>query len=719
MPDITIFKATYSGIPVYEMMCKGVAVMRRRSDGWMNATQILKVAGFDKPQRTRILEREVQKGEHEKVQGGYGKYQGTWIPLPRGLELSQAHGCEDLLRPLIDFQPEANSPPLAPKHLVAAQGTKPNSRRGGADGHGSSINTRSSRKNQPTAADGSDIETLSARGSEDGTMTPSPSEASSSSRTPSPIRSSPVPSTVATNGVDEDYRSPPPENHRKRKQRVSNDIHEYDAPSENGAHDPSTYGDQILEYFISDTNQIPHILITPPLDFDPNMAIDDDGHTALHWASAMGRVRIVKLLLTAGADIFKVNKAGQTALMRSVMFANNYDVRKFPELYELLHRSTLNIDNSNRTVFHHIVDVAMTKGKTHAARYYMETVLTRLADFPRELEDIINFQDEDGETALTMAARCRSKRLVKLLIDNGANPKIANRDGKTTEDYILEDERFRSSPVLPSRALGMSFRNAQAGFPPTGAPPYYSFGPMNGDRPPLHHSSTGQKAATRCVNDATMMLDSLAGAFDQELRDKERDLNQANALLGNIQAEILESQRSVAHLRNQAQGLPQAKQRLGTLEEELRMKMGKRYRLGWEKWLKDEEERERAIRDVNGGQLEPSPTDEDVSDLLALHGDVPMDPEALKTECEKLRAELAVYKKRRKEKFDDLVKLQAEAGTGGRMADYRRLIGAGCGGVPPGEVDNVLGMLLETLESEEPSSSSMAWSSAPRQGAQS
>lgn len=50
--------------------------MRRKSDGWLNATQILKVAGFDKPQRTRVLEREVQKGTHEKVQGGYGKYQG-------------------------------------------------------------------------------------------------------------------------------------------------------------------------------------------------------------------------------------------------------------------------------------------------------------------------------------------------------------------------------------------------------------------------------------------------------------------------------------------------------------------------------------------------------------------------------------------------------------------------------------------------------------------
>ena len=50
--------------------------MRRRVDDYINATHILKCAGFDKPARTRILEREVQKGVHEKVQGGYGKYQG-------------------------------------------------------------------------------------------------------------------------------------------------------------------------------------------------------------------------------------------------------------------------------------------------------------------------------------------------------------------------------------------------------------------------------------------------------------------------------------------------------------------------------------------------------------------------------------------------------------------------------------------------------------------
>ncbi|KAJ3790668.1 transcription factor [Lentinula aff. detonsa] len=727
MPDPQIFKATYSGIPVYEMMCKGVAVMRRRSDAWLNATQILKVAGFDKPQRTRVLEREVQKGEHEKVQGGYGKYQGTWIPLERGLSLAKQYNCDALLRPIIDFQPAAKSPPLAPKHLVSATAPRP-ARRAGGDGSGASINTRSSRRQAhqeiDQASEGQD--TLSVVGTEDGSMSPSPSEASSSSRTPSPINS---PGPHSSNGV---------QSSRKRRRQVDDHFDRYD--DENLPNDARAYGDQILEYFISDTNQVPGILINPPIDFDPNMAIDDDGHTSLHWACAMGRLRIVKLLLTAGADVFKVNKAGQTPLMRSVMFANNYDVRKFPELYELLHRSTLNIDNYNRTVFHHVVDVAMSKGKTHAARYYMETILTRLADYPRELADVINFQDEDGETALTMAARCRSKRLVKLLIDHGADPKIVNNDGKSTEDYILEDERFRSSPVPPSRAMSMSFRNAQAAFPSDNSTTSYSFTPFNDHRPPLHHSVAGQRASTRCVNDMTSMLDSLAASFDQELRDKERDTTQAHALLTNIQGEILESQRAVGHLQRIAEGMGGTRQSLNGLEKVLNERMGRRCRMGWEKWVRDEEMRERRIREATGGNLELTPdtatftvddgppgeapllnndriaakrnsnptqtVDETVSDLVVLHDNIPIDPETLQSACDGLREEIGAHRKRRKVIFDELVEFQAEAGTKGRMKDYRRLIGAGCGGIPPSEVDGVLGMLLETLESEDPSSKS-------------
>ena len=80
-----------------------VAVMRRRSDSCLNATQILKVAGVDKGKRTKILEKEILSGQHEKVQGGYGKYQGTWISYQRGREFCKQYGGEELLRPLLEY----------------------------------------------------------------------------------------------------------------------------------------------------------------------------------------------------------------------------------------------------------------------------------------------------------------------------------------------------------------------------------------------------------------------------------------------------------------------------------------------------------------------------------------------------------------------------------------------------------------------------------------
>ena len=125
-------------VPVFEFNVEGNHVMRRRHDNWINATHILKVADYDKPQRTRILEREVQKGVHEKVQGGYGKYQGqtlleglvvwqsyadarhsgTWVPLHDGRVLAERNHVLQKLRPLFDYVPGDISPPQAPKHAT-------------------------------------------------------------------------------------------------------------------------------------------------------------------------------------------------------------------------------------------------------------------------------------------------------------------------------------------------------------------------------------------------------------------------------------------------------------------------------------------------------------------------------------------------------------------------------------------------------------------------
>ncbi|KAI9839101.1 MAG: transcriptional regulator swi6 [Sclerophora amabilis] len=102
-PGSQIYTAMYSGVSVYEMEVNHVAVMRRRCDSWLNATQILKVAGIEKGKRTKVLEKEILIDEHEKVQGGYGKYQGTWINYQRGVHFCRQYGVEELLRPLLEY----------------------------------------------------------------------------------------------------------------------------------------------------------------------------------------------------------------------------------------------------------------------------------------------------------------------------------------------------------------------------------------------------------------------------------------------------------------------------------------------------------------------------------------------------------------------------------------------------------------------------------------
>ncbi|KAF8216496.1 hypothetical protein K438DRAFT_1953429 [Mycena galopus ATCC 62051] len=118
---VKIYNAVYSSVQVYECMVRNIAVMRRRADSYVNATQILKVAGVDKGRRTKILEKEILPGKHEIVQGGYGKYQGTWIPLERGRDIALQYGVGPLLAPLFDFIPSTSS--LGPLPLAAPIGT--------------------------------------------------------------------------------------------------------------------------------------------------------------------------------------------------------------------------------------------------------------------------------------------------------------------------------------------------------------------------------------------------------------------------------------------------------------------------------------------------------------------------------------------------------------------------------------------------------------------
>ena len=58
-------------------------------------------------------------------------------------------------------------------------------------------------------------------------------------------------------------------------------------------------------------------------------------------------------------------------------------------------------------MFHHIANTTVSRKKYACARYYMECILNKMAEVlsPDQIERILNEQDHQGDTAITIAAR--------------------------------------------------------------------------------------------------------------------------------------------------------------------------------------------------------------------------------------------------------------------------------------------------------------------------
>ncbi|KAI8597556.1 apses-domain-containing protein [Dissophora ornata] len=728
-----IFKATYSGVPVFEMICRGVAVMRRRSDSYLNATQILKVAKFDKPQRTRILEREVQKGEHEKVQGGYGKYQGTWVPYDRGVQLCQEYNVLHLLQPLLEYQfSKINSPPLAPKHITAASNKPRKPREPKVPGtpkmknmdETMSILSAQSRTPSPlesrpdfSSSEISDSEVLSPSRRRQRSMERSPRSRKKQNNRPgdelfvgyhggqgrqsssqqqlgyySPrIHHSQDVEMRPRDGSHSRQSSP---SHRRRGHPRASDTGAWQsdrasnagmAPSESNQ---SHYADILLNYFVSDSSSPPSILINPPPDLDFDLIIDEEGHTPLHWAVAMARTKIVKLLVQHGADIYRVNNQGQTALMRSVLFTNNFDMKTFPSLLEILQKTIFTIDKNDQTVFHHVAVTAGMRGKVHASRYYMECLLDKLAQHPQELSSIINVQDAVGDTALIIAARIANKKVVRLLLDAGADPKIRNKSGRNADEFLQDPDFYAggsSSSSLPPPPLP-PLQHQHSSLPASSSPST----PLSRD-PSVAPGST--PASQRMIPAVTDLLEQLTQSYEKELYEKEQDLLDARNVLHGIQTEIQEGHQSIEELRAKTMYLGQAEDQIRTLEGMIRQEINLRQRLKLENLVQQEEARLRR-------EMEQEKARE--QEKLAgggVPGGVDMGRvKALEKEAAELRSSLTHLQQTRKDQVEQIVQLKSQQGK--RRQEYKRLV-ALCCNISIEDVDALLVPLLNTLGSED------------------
>lgn len=459
-----IYKATYSGVPVYEFPCKGVAVMRRMLDGWVNATHILKVSGFDKPQRTKILERDVQKGVHEKVQGGYGKYQGTWVPLERAREIASEYKVDGDLALLFDYQPSENSPPPAPKHSGAAAKAKAARSASDLDGSGVGPAAKRARKSatMPNLHGALEPEAKKRRGrppnstklAQQAATAAAAAAAHHSHQAPlSTVRSQMSPvgpggtptaatptGSVTAGGIGgaggtgggaggDEYSVVDSASVSSRSSSPSEFMSDSDLDAalnngygnalgsarklgtpRDGRHQQhfmdsgfmaADYSSRLLNFFMApDDEHIPDFVTRPPPGFKINQVIDDEGHTAFHWSCAMGILKIIEVLINIGADISAVNLMGHTPLMRSIMYTNNYDRRTFPRVVELLRDTIFHVDLNRRTVLHHIANTAASRSKLSSARYYLEILLAKVSE-SQPPQDVVRFLDRQDESGDT------------------------------------------------------------------------------------------------------------------------------------------------------------------------------------------------------------------------------------------------------------------------------------------------------------------------------
>ena len=521
--------------------------MRRRSDSWLNATQILKVANVEKGKRTKILEKEILTGEHEKVQGGYGRYQGTWINYKRGRDFCRAYGVEELLRPLLEYdmgqdgtQPGKgtietptkeqamaaqrkrsmyNNPDVrantqtpngtffrnisstaanAVNAISKARFDSPGPRPGSGNKRMSNMHRSSQQQgsqesqyfpnsqksvhsiqSEPTSALNSQIDPLLANPNQPSFFVSHKRSYSNMDEGPPKKRARPSSSTGPTQQTNGTYSrsardsTPTEPNESFMYPQIALSSSESVKMGLAPLPAPETVEEQEKQHLLaslfldSRSDESPN---SPDLSElsgeDLDIPMDNSGHTALHWAASLAKLSILKYLIQKGANIFRVNSGGETALMRAAMTTNNLDQNSFFDLLGLLGPTIEMRDSRGRTVLHHIAISSGVKGRGAACRYYLHSILEFVViqgsatnsqqnsfngdaelsnrhkpiGLVRFMSEIVNAQDMAGDTALNLAARIDSKSVIHQLLEVGANPCIPNFGGLRPTDFGVGGE---------------------------------------------------------------------------------------------------------------------------------------------------------------------------------------------------------------------------------------------------------------------------------------
>ncbi|KAI7902939.1 uncharacterized protein BX663DRAFT_508947 [Cokeromyces recurvatus] len=662
-----IYSAVYSGVPVFETIINGVAVMRRQTDSFMNATQILKVANIEKGKRTKILEKEVLIGEHEKVQGGYGKYQGTWIPFNKSREIAEKYGVKEVLAPIMDFDMDSV-----------------NSQTG--------LNTLLTKEQAIVAGKKSAHQTSQP-------MTTTPVSAQ-------PVQESPQIHLHLHLPTQQQIKIRNPTNHdehssspaRKKTKIINQQSEALSSSIESSMLSPSTQiplpapieaineaaADErnrnlLMSIFLSDKpEQIPDLLSidshSTTNKFNIDMVIDEQGNTALHWATALARVNTVELLVSRSANIACRNFAGETPLIRGVMVTNNYDNHCFHRVFDLLKESVNIFDNRKRSAIHHAALTAGIQGRVHAAIYYMKTLVDYVVSCSENPKLILDAQDDMGDTALMIAARLECQPLISILMEAGATKKAQNNIGLGLTDYnttMKED-----SPMEEASHPQRIFSNTSS----------YS-------KRPYAPSQRGKEI----VATVQKIVDALDEEYGEQISAKEQELQRLDEELNAVTRELETTRKGLEERQAQSQQLSEVQQKTRNIEAALQT--------GWDQL-------EHIMK--QGNKAMPSPEDidriDENEDIDTIYFGVPqlviddtMDEKTKKDQLEAyvndLQAKVKAYTANDLALQQEIHKIEAQFVE--RELQCKRLIAACCN-LPIDKIDELVEPLTLAIESDPP-----------------